>query len=110
VTRYLALSWGLAGVFGGVVGVTAVPLLGLDPSVFLTVLIYAFSGAVLGGIDNLAGATLGGVILGVVATVLGAYFPVFSSQLNIVPPFIVMLAVLVIRPVGILGQRAATRV
>jgi branched-chain amino acid transport system permease protein len=110
VTSYLALGWGLAGLFGGAVGVSASPLLGLDPTVFLSVLIYAFAGAVLGGMDSLPGATVGGVILGVTATLLGAYVPVFNSQLNIVPPFVVMLAVLLVRPAGLLGKSVAGRV
>ena len=110
VTGLLGLGWGLAALFGAAVGVSSAPLLGLDPTVFLNVLMFAFAGAVLGGMDSLAGSALGGVIVGVVATLLGAYVPAFGSQLNVVPPFVVMLGVLLIRPSGLFGRGVVGRV
>jgi branched-chain amino acid transport system permease protein len=46
----------------------------------------------------------------VVATLLGAYVPAFGSQLNVVPPFVVMLGVLLIRPSGLFGRGVVGRV
>ena len=69
----LALGWGLAAVLGAVAGMMAAPTVFLDPNMMLTVLIYAFAAAVLGGIDSPVGAVVGGLVLGVILNLLGTY-------------------------------------
>ena len=69
----LALGWGLAAVLGAVAGMMAAPTVFLDPNMMLTILIYAFAAAVLGGIDSPVGAVVGGLLLGVTLNLLGAY-------------------------------------
>ena len=61
----LALGWGLAAAIGSVAGMMAAPIVYLDPNMMGGVLLYAFAGAVLGGIDNPWGAVLGGFVVGV---------------------------------------------
>jgi branched-chain amino acid transport system permease protein len=74
----------------------------------------AFTAAVLGGIGNLRGAMLGGVLLGLIES-LGAGYSgaltggVFGSNYQDVFAFIVLIAVLVLRPSGLLGERVAER-
>ena len=51
----------------------AAPTVFLDPSMMLVILIYAFAAAVLGGIDSPVGAVVGGLLLGVIVNLLGAY-------------------------------------
>jgi len=74
----------------------------------------AFSAAVLGGIGNLAGAMLGGILLGVVEALGAGYIGdltnnVFGSNYQDVFAFIVLIAVLVFRPSGLLGERVGDR-
>ena len=68
----------------------------------------AFTAAVLGGIGNLTGAVLGGFLLGIVEAMATQYVPHGSSWKD-VWAFVVLIAVLVIRPGGLLGERVAVR-
>ena len=74
----------------------------------------AFSAAVLGGIGNLAGAMLGGILLGIVEALGAGYIGdltnnVFGSNYQDVFAFLVLIAVLVFRPSGLLGERVGDR-
>jgi branched-chain amino acid transport system permease protein len=74
----------------------------------------AFCAAVLGGIGNVPGAMLGGVLLGVVEALGAGYIgdltgDVFGSNYQDVFAFIVLIAVLVFRPSGLLGERVGDR-
>jgi len=74
----------------------------------------AFCAAVLGGIGNVPGAMLGGVILGLVEALGAGYIGdltgnVFGSNYQDVFAFIVLIAVLVLRPSGLLGERVGDR-
>lgn len=68
----------------------------------------AFTAAVLGGIGNITGAMLGGFLLGIVEAMATQYVPHGSSWKD-VWAFVVLIAVLVVRPGGLLGERVATR-
>jgi branched-chain amino acid transport system permease protein len=104
------IIWGGAALLGGLAGVLQAPLAGFDPG-FLTVsaLIPAFTAAVIGGMDSLGGAFLGGLVVGVVQSVSQYQF-----QLKMGVPggsglavFAVLLLVLLIRPRGLLGKEVA---
>lgn len=74
----------------------------------------AFTAAVFGGIGNLAGAVLGGVLLGVIEALGAGYIGVatggvLGSQYQDIFAFIVLIAVLTLRPQGLLGERVADR-
>ncbi len=69
----LAIGWGLAAAIGSVAGMMAAPIVYLDPNMMGGVLLYAFAGAVLGGIDNPFGAVFGGIAVGVLGNLIGAY-------------------------------------
>ncbi|WLH77240.1 MULTISPECIES: branched-chain amino acid ABC transporter permease [unclassified Pseudomonas] len=76
--------------------------------------IKAFTAAVLGGIGNLKGAMLGGLLLGLIEALGTGYLGaatngVFGSNYQDVFAFIVLIAVLVLRPSGLLGERLASR-
>jgi branched-chain amino acid transport system permease protein len=68
----------------------------------------AFTAAVLGGIGNIPGAVLGGFVLGIVEALATQYVPHGSSWKD-VWAFVVLIAVLLVRPGGLLGERVATR-
>jgi branched-chain amino acid transport system permease protein len=106
----LAVGWGLAAVLGAVAGMMAAPTLFLDPSMMLVVLIYAFAAAVLGGIDSPVGAVVGGLALGVIINLLGAYVDFVGSELRLPTALAVLLVVLLIRPQGLFGHAVVRRV
>ena len=106
----LALGWGLAAVLGAVAGMMAAPALTLSPNLMLVVLIYAFAAAVLGGIDSPVGAVVGGLALGVMINLLGAYVDFIGGELRLPAALTVLLIVLLIRPQGLFGHRVVRRV
>ena len=69
----LALGWGLAAAIGAIAGMMVAPIVYLDPNMMGGILLYAFAGALLGGIDNPLGAVLGGFAVGVIENLAGAY-------------------------------------
>lgn len=108
VSRMLMLGWGLAGAVGAVGGMMVAPVVFLDPSMMTGVLIYAFAGALIGGIDNPAGAVLGGFIVGVLENLIGTY--VVGTELKLSVALILIVLVLIVRPAGLLGKRIVTKV
>jgi branched-chain amino acid transport system permease protein len=74
----------------------------------------AFTAAVLGGIGNLAGAVVGGILLGLVEAIGAGYLGqltggVLGSQYSDIFAFIALILVLTLRPSGLLGERVADR-
>ena len=112
--RVAAGAWVVAGALAAVGGVffTTFPSPGVDSSVGLSALI-ALPAAILGGLDSLAGAVVGGLILGVVVTLTAGYqndLSFLGRGLGDVAPYIVMVLVLLVRPAGLFGTRELTRV
>jgi branched-chain amino acid transport system permease protein len=108
VGRMLALGAGLAAAIGAVAGIMAAPILYLEHNMMSGILLYGFTGAVLGGIDNPWGAALGGVIVGVLENLAGAY--VVGTELKLSVALILIIGVLVVRPSGLFGRFVVTRV
>jgi branched-chain amino acid transport system permease protein len=105
VLGILALGWGIAGALGAICGSMVAPTLILQPQMMTTVLIYAFSGAVLGGMTSLAGAVLGCVLLGLIDSLVATYVPAVGSSYSLIVAFVVIVVVLLVRPQGLLGKR-----
>jgi len=104
----LALGWGLAAAIGAVAGMMVAPVVFLDPNMMLGILLYAFAGALLGGIDNPAGAVLGGFAVGVLENLAGAY--VVGTELKLTVALAIIIGVLVVRPAGLFGRVVFSRV
>jgi branched-chain amino acid transport system permease protein len=104
----LALGWGLAASIGAVTGLMVAPSLYLDPNMMSGVLIYAFAGALLGGIANPWGAVMGSLIVGVLENLLGAYL--IGTQLKLSFALVIIAGVLLLRPAGIFGKTITSRV
>ncbi|VTU14449.1 LIV-I protein H [Variovorax sp. SRS16] len=104
----LAFGWGLAAAIGAVAGVLVAPVVYLDPSMMSGVLIYGFAAALLGGLDSPWGAIAGGVIVGVLENVLGAY--VIGTELKLSVALMLIIGVLLFRPSGLFGTPVVTRV
>jgi branched-chain amino acid transport system permease protein len=106
----LALGWGFAAVLGAIAGMMAAPTVFLDPDMMLVILVYAFAAAVLGGIDSPVGAVVGGLLIGVVINLLGAYVDFVGQELRLPTALAVLLLVLVIRPSGLFGRVVVRKV
>jgi branched-chain amino acid transport system permease protein len=104
----LALGWGLAAGIGAVAGCMVAPIVFLDPNMMAGILLYAFAGALLGGIDSPLGAVLGGFAVGVIENLGGAY--VVGTELKLTLALIIIVAVLIVRPSGLLGRTVYSRV
>jgi branched-chain amino acid transport system permease protein len=104
----LALGWGLAAAVGGVAGMMVAPIVFLDPNMMGGVLLYAFAAALVGGIDNPAGAVFGGFLVGVLENVLGAF--VIGNELKLAVALVLIIGVLVVKPSGFFGKVLVSRV
>jgi len=103
----LALGWGLAAAIGAVAGMMVAPTVFLEPNMMGGVLLYAFAGALLGGIDSPGGAVFGGFVVGVLENVVGAYV---GTELKLTLALVVIVGVLVVRPSGMFGRVNVVRV
>lgn len=108
VGKTLMLGWGLAGAIGAVAGMMVAPVVFLDPNMMSGVLLYAFAGALVGGIDNPVGAVVGGFIVGVLENLIGTY--VVGTELKLSVALVLIVGVLIVRPSGLMGRRLVTRV
>ena len=108
VDMMLALGWGIAAALGAVAGMMIAPIVFLDPNMMSGILLYGFAGALLGGIESPAGAVAGGLLLGVVENLAGAY--VVGTDLKLTLALIVIVAVLIVRPSGLFGKAIVSRV
>jgi branched-chain amino acid transport system permease protein len=104
----LALGWGLAASLGAVAGMMIAPIVFLEPNMMFGVLLYAFAGALLGGIDNPVGAVVGGLAVGVIENLGGAYL--VGTELKLPLALLIIVAVLLVRPAGLFGKAVAVRV
>ena len=108
VSWMLALGWGLAAAIGAVAGMMVAPVVFLDPNMMSGILLYGFASALLGGVDNPFGAVIGGLIVGVLENLLGAY--VIGSELKLTMALVLIVATLTWMPNGLFGQRVVVRV
>lgn len=110
VSWMLALGWGLAAVLGAVSGMMIAPVVFLDPNMMQTVLLYALAAAILGGMDSPVGAVVGGLALGVILNLTGAYVNFIGGTLRLPVALGVILLVLLVRPSGLFGKAAVRKV
>ncbi len=106
----VALGWGLSAAIGAVAGMLIAPVVFLEPNMMLSVLIYGFAGAVLGGLSSPGGAVLGGFAVGVIENIAGTFIPYSGSELKFTIALVVIVAVLLVRPSGIFGRAVVNRV
>ncbi len=94
------LTWMLAIMLAAVAGILAAPKISLSPNMMDDVAVKAFAAAVLGGITSLPGAIVGGLLIGIISNLVDFYLPGFSEMAS----FIIIVAILTIRPNGLLGK------
>ena len=108
VSWMLGLGWGLAAAIGAVAGMMVAPVVFLDPNMMAGILLYGFAAALLGGVDNPIGAVVGGLIVGVLENLLGAY--VIGTELKLTVALVLIVGTLTLMPAGLFGKRVVTRV
>jgi branched-chain amino acid transport system permease protein len=107
LTSMLALSFAISAGIGALGGILVAPILLAQYSMGQAILVKAFAAAVLGGLANVQGVIVGGLVLGLAENVAGAYL---SSAYKDVIAFVVLLVVLALRPTGILSGRSEEKV
>ena len=111
VKRIFALAWSIAAVVSAVGGVLLGSIRGgVDGSLALFGL-KVVPVAILGGLDSVIGAILGGLLIGVLENLSGGYLdPIFGGGVKEVAPFIVLVLILTVKPYGLFGKVKIERV
>ena len=101
-----ALTWGLAAGFGSLAGVLLAALNNLTPELGGMALA-VLAVLIVGGLDSLAGVIAGGLVIGWLQAMTGAYL---GGHYREIMPFVVVLAVLLVRPHGLFGRKEIERI
>lgn len=108
VGRMLTLSWALAAAVGGLAALLIVPTeFGANPHATDLVFVYAFTAAVIGGLDSPIGTVIGGIIVGLVLSYVSGYSDKDVSAIVILA---ILIGVLLLRPNGLFASAAARKV
>jgi len=115
VNAIISFTFLLGGALGGAAGLLyALKFTRIDPYVGFIPGIKAFTAAVLGGIGNLTGALLGGIVLGMLESFAGAYLGTytrgaFGSEYKDIIAFLVLIIFIIFRPSGLLGEQVSQK-
>jgi branched-chain amino acid transport system permease protein len=106
----LALAWAIAGMVSALGGVIWGRILGVDPYLAIVGL-KVFPVVILGGLDSIMGAVIGGFVMGVMENLAAGYIdPLVGGGAKDVVPFVVLIVVLMVRPYGLFGREIIERV
>jgi len=95
-----SLNFGLGIYLAGLAGVLAVGQLGLQPTIGSSLIMPSFVAIIVGGLGSLPGTLLGGLLIGVASGVTTVFFPSATEAVI----YVMMAAVLLVRPRGLLGE------
>jgi branched-chain amino acid transport system permease protein len=113
VKTVFAISWAISATVSAVAGVVVAVVNGVS-SGLSAYGIKVFPAAILGGLDSIGGAVLGGIIIGLTQTLTAGYqneyAPWLGSGFSDVMPYFVMIAILLVRPYGLFGTKEVRRV
>jgi branched-chain amino acid transport system permease protein len=102
VGRMLMLGWGIAAALGALAGLLIAPAIFLYPNNMDEVLVFGFTGAILGGLDSPVGAVAGAILVGLGLSYVGGYV---GSDLETIGGLVILIAVLMVRPQGLFATR-----
>jgi branched-chain amino acid transport system permease protein len=113
VGRMFSISWGIAGALAALAGMlVSSGATGVDATIALVAL-KALPVIILGGLDSVRGAVVGGLLIGVAESLTRTYQPEYApwlgANLDVVVPYLVMIAVLMVRPYGLFGTKEVQR-
>lgn len=115
VNRIISLTFLVGGLMGGAAGVLyAMKFTRIDPFVGFFPGLKGFTAAVMGGIGNLTGALLGGIVLGMLETFAGSFMGVFTlgaagTEYKDIFAFAILILVLIFRPQGLMGENVSQK-
>jgi branched-chain amino acid transport system permease protein len=110
VERYFGLAWAMTGVVSALGGIIWGNMVGVDVSLSLVGL-KVFPVVILGGLDSIPGAVIGGLIVGIVENVTAGYVdPYVGGGTKDFAPYVLMIMALMIRPYGIFGKKIIERI
>lgn len=113
VGSVFAMSWAMAGALAAVAGTLLATNAGVDRQLWIVALV-ALPAIIVGGLDSLPGAVIGGLAVGVVEALVGSYqrdfAPWLGDNVASVSPYVLMLLVLLVKPYGIFGTAEVRRV
>jgi len=107
VRRVFALSWAIAFLVAAMSGIVLGIINGINVHELSAIGLKVFPVVILGGLDSIGGAILGGVIIGLIETFTGGYI---ATSLKEVVPYIVLVIILMIKPYGLFGLVEIERV
>jgi branched-chain amino acid transport system permease protein len=106
VSRIHMIAWGLSAAIAALAGVLFAALFKLGPTIWFEGL-RSFPAVILGGLDSVLGAALGGLVVGVIENMAQGYM---GQGLREIAGFVVIVVILMIRPYGLFGSRDIERV
>jgi branched-chain amino acid transport system permease protein len=98
------LNFGMGVYLAGLAGVLAAGMLGLEPTIGSSLIMPSFVAIIVGGLGSLPGTLLGGMLIGVTSGVTTVFFPSATEAVI----YVIMGAVLLVRPHGLLGEAGRT--
>jgi len=107
VRRVFALSWAIAALVAGISGIILGLINGINVHELSSIGLKVFPVVILGGLDSIGGAIIGGIIIGLLETMTGGYL---SPSLRDVIPYVALVAILLVRPYGLFGLVEIERV
>jgi len=107
VRRVFALSWAIAALVAAISGIVLGIINGVNVHELSAIGLKVFPVVILGGLDSIGGAIVGGVIIGLLETFTGGYI---STSLREIIPYIVLVFILMVRPYGLFGLVEIERV
>lgn len=109
VKHIWAVSWAIAAITAAVGGMLLASIFGGVGANIARIGLVVFPVVILGGLDSIPGAIIGGLIIGLLQSYAGGYLPV-SWGMGEVAPYIILVLILLVRPYGLFGQRIIERV
>ncbi len=110
VGSVFALSWAIAGALAALAGMFVGTSSGIDQNTWIIAL-KALPAIVIGGLDSIGGAVVGGLVVGLVEALVATYQPAWLGEnFALVSPYVLLLLVLLVRPYGLFGTREVERV
>ena len=106
IPRVFGVAWGLAAASAAIGGIMLGNIVGVSPNV-ASIGLRVFPVVILGGLDSIGGAVIGGAIIGLLEIYVGFYV---GHGLNLVVPYLVLILVLMVRPYGLFGKQIIERV
>jgi branched-chain amino acid transport system permease protein len=107
VERVFSMTWAIAALIAGIGGIMLGNRFGIGITTMPVMAIKAFPAVLFGGLESMTGAIVGGLVIGIVESLVGGYL---SPQVSEIAPYIVLLFILLIRPEGLFGLKRIERI